>query len=166
PMSDDRDRRQTGDVVGRQDVGDLLDAVARRIDDESLFARLQAAEQGLQVGHARIDEDDAVGGIRRHDRTPLACWLLLRFGVVRRRATPLTRGSGKENNGQFHISTTRKGPAARTEPGMRAPARTTARPRDSPTASSAALTSPLTHGNSTRPSVPPPIGAPRSLPSP
>jgi hypothetical protein len=68
PVTDDRDRRQASQLVGRKEVGDLLEAVAAGIKDEGRFARRQPGKQILQIRNAGIDEDcprcrgSAVGG--------------------------------------------------------------------------------------------------------
>ena len=71
-VPDERDRGEAGEVVRRQDAGDLLQAVARRIEHIGDFARREAAEQVRKVRNIGIDEndllrDDALRVVARHD---------------------------------------------------------------------------------------------------
>ena len=52
PVTDDRDRRQAGQLVGRKEVGDLLEAGAAGIEDKGRFARRQPGKQILQIRDA------------------------------------------------------------------------------------------------------------------
>ncbi len=70
-VSYDRDGRQITEVVLSQETGDLLQAVARRIDDESLGGWCKTLEKFLKVRNVEIDEDDLLRrDIIRHEPTP------------------------------------------------------------------------------------------------
>ncbi len=68
-VSDDRDRIEIGQVVRREDIGNLLHAVARGIEHEDKLAGLNAGDQSLDIGGAGIDENDLLRISSQHTRT-------------------------------------------------------------------------------------------------
>src|SRR5947209_2925449 len=70
------DRREIDEIVGSEDVGDLLHAVAVGGKHKYHFAGLGSIDQGLQIRNASIDKDDRARGpklaVQRpyHNATP------------------------------------------------------------------------------------------------
>src|SRR5205807_2371410 len=70
PVPDDRYRVETGKAAVRQDMRDLVETVAARIEHERLLARLQPAQQIADVGRPRVDKHQ-LPGAGRHSTSPV-----------------------------------------------------------------------------------------------